>query len=149
MSSSRAATLHSGLLARKGLAVPAGGGYGAMAPASPAAPAALPPTAAPEPAPRPKPVSLVGGGDPTRLPDVAAAPRRPAASGRPPREGDHGRLRFTLRLDRQRYKQLRIMAAQTGRTSRDIVIEALESYLKAAGPACACLRDGSETCDSG
>jgi hypothetical protein len=165
--SSRAATLHSGLLARKGHAAPASGGYGATVPA--AATAALPAVEALPPAPpRPKPVSLVADTAPTPVSLVAdtaptpvslvadtaptpeaAAPRpRRAPSGRPPREGDGDRLRFTFRLDRQRYKQLKILAAQSGLTSREIVARALECYLKAAGPACACLRDCGEGCDS-
>ena len=77
MSSSRAATLHSGLLARKGHAVPAGGGYGALAPA---APAAVPSSAAPEPALRPKPVSLVGAGGEPPVP----LPARGAPDGSAP-----------------------------------------------------------------
>ncbi|HET6519203.1 MAG TPA: hypothetical protein VFG47_05220 [Geminicoccaceae bacterium] len=143
--SSRAATLHSGLLARKGHAAPAPGGYGATVPA--AATAALPAIEALPPAPpRPKPVSLVADTAPT--PEAAAPRPRRAPSGRPPREGAGDRLRFTFRLDRQRYKQLKILAAQSGLTSREIVARALECYLKAAGPACACLRDCGEGCDS-
>jgi len=49
-----------------------------------------------------------------------------------------------VRLDAARHTRLRILAARRGRTSQDLMVEALDRMLEAAGETCACLRDWSE-----
>lgn len=78
------------------------------------------------------------------LPDVrhptGEEPRR-----RPDRAGQD-RVAFTVRLDRDRYTRLKILAARRGRSGQEILIRALDAYLEACASDCACLRGPASQC---
>ena len=110
----RPASLHGGLLARKGQAAPAAtGGH---------------------------PATRAGG--PTRPEPAPSSSERHRLRAVPAAEDDQP-VRFTLRLDRRRHTQLKILAARTGRTGQEIVLGALEAYLRNVGRPCACLLGAS------
>lgn len=117
----RPARLSSGLLARKGEAFPAGGfaaaGIGLSQP--------LPSPHARPRSCRPQASSAIGG--------VALPPTAPEIAR-------HERVALTVRLDPVRHARLRIFSARRRRTCQDVVIEALDAYLQACGPDCACMR---------
>jgi predicted transcriptional regulator len=52
------------------------------------------------------------------------------------------RVALTLRVDHDRHRRLRILAAQTGRSSQEIMMTALDAYVdgEAAGEICECLK---------
>jgi hypothetical protein len=123
----RPARLTSALLARKGHALPTSG----IASRKPGLVAAPPAAAKREPqrsgpsAPR-----IALSSDLIRR--CAAKPRRT-----PDRAGQD-RVAFTLRLDRKRYTRLKSVAARRGRSGQEILVEALDAYLKAGTADCAC-----------
>jgi predicted HicB family RNase H-like nuclease len=134
------ASLSSGLLARKGQAKPAmrpqgfghygqpgddlgwnDMGFDAPRPAPPAERPAvvrqqeeLQASFEPEPAPAP-------------IAPVLETPAQPAATP----ERDARKAAFTLRLDGERHLQLRLASAVSGRSSQNLVIEALDALLAA------------------
>jgi hypothetical protein len=127
-----AAALTGSLLARKGNAMPASlGGL----PPHPLMPQRvdgwLPPPFPPEPMqprrPAPRPVTEI------------AAPR--TASAELPRRG----VKVSLRLDEERHLKLRLAAAHQHRSGQEILLAALDAYLKtcavsAMDGSCACLK---------
>ena len=50
------------------------------------------------------------------------------------------RVHLTVRLDRGRHRQLKILAARTGRTGQDLLVSALDHYLASVARSCGCLR---------
>jgi len=112
----RPARLTGALLARKGQAMPTGGFAHArldLSPPQPPARADRPPPAAPAQEAPPE------AGDP-----VAPAPRR-----RPAR-GVKDRVALTLRLDRERYMRLKVLATLRACAAQEILISALDAYLE-------------------
>lgn len=75
-----------------------------------------------------------------RVPPLPVAVQSRPMDDRRPR-----RAALTVRLDAARHTRLRILAARRGRTSQDLMVEALDRMLEAAGETCACLRDWNET----
>jgi hypothetical protein len=127
------ARLTSGLLARKGQALPTGGFAYArldLVPPLPAAARSEQPrcgTAAP--------AALL-------LPDL----RRAATADEPRRRPAHApddRVAFTVRLDRARYTRLKILAARRARSGQEVLLRALDAYLDACAADCACLRSAA------
>lgn len=127
---SQPARLTGDLLARKGQAFPTGG-FAA------AALGLVPPLPAPQARPRPC------GADPSSSIEQARS-WPPAGPGDPKAKGE--RVALTLRLDPARHTRLRIFAARRRSTSQDLLIEALDAYLQACGPDCACMQ--GERCRS-
>jgi hypothetical protein len=64
-----------------------------------------------------------------------------AAAATPP--GGDERVALTLRLDRMRHTRLRIFAARHQATSQDVLVRALDAYMRNCGGDCPCLRDAS------
>ena len=131
------ARLTSALLARKGQAYPTGGfAYPAMDLGQPLpGPDKLSPPRRSLARARGA-LNSVGGAPATQL--------RPLR--RPPSQSDDGRVALTLRLDRERHRRLRIFAARHERTGQEVILRALDLYLAACGPDCACLRGEPEGC---
>jgi hypothetical protein len=122
------ARLTSGLLARKGQALPTGGFAHARLNLVPRLPAAA------------KPEQHRCG---TPLPREALLPelRRPAPEpSRRPAPARDDRVALTLRLDRARYTRLKILAARRARSGQELLLRALDAYLEACAVDCACLR---------
>jgi hypothetical protein len=122
------ARLTSGLLARKGQALPTGGFAHAKLNLVPRLPSVATPgqhrcgTSAPREALLPE------------LRRPAPEPSRRSA----PAEDD--RVALTLRLDRARYIRLKILAARRARSGQELLLRALDAYLEACAVDCACLR---------
>ncbi len=121
---SQPARLSSGLLARKGEAFPAGG----------FATAAIGLARLPAPQARSRPC----------VPDPSssieqARPWPPAGPGKPKTDKDE-RVALTVRLDPARHTRLKIFCARRRRTGQDVMIKALDAYLQAFGPDCACVQ---------
>lgn len=119
---SQPARLTSDLLARKGQAFPTGsstsaGFNGAL--------------------PLPSRVRPRSGG-PARVPPAEPATPREEQSQPAPRRD----ARLTVRLDPTRHARLKIFAARTRRTGQQIMVEALDAYLRSCGPECECMRGG-------
>ena len=112
---SQPARLTSSLLARKGQALPAAGF------SSRASGAVLPGR-----------LEVVGG---RAEPGVAGLRHGP--SGHPER-----RVAMTLRLDRERHVRLKVFAALHELNCQDVLIAALDAYLRACGADCACISSG-------
>jgi hypothetical protein len=55
-------------------------------------------------------------------------------------ERDDGRVAFTVRLDRERYTRLKILAARRARSGQEVLLKALDAYLEACALDCDCLR---------
>jgi hypothetical protein len=122
------ARLTSGLLARKGQALPTGGFAHAKLDLVP------PQSSAARPEQHRCGTSLPRE---ALLPD----PRRPAHE--PSRRTAHAhddRVALTLRLDRARYTRLKILAARRARSGQELLLRALDAYLEACAVDCACLR---------
>jgi hypothetical protein len=113
------AKLTSGLLARKGQALPTGGFAHAKLDLVPRLPAAAKPeqhrcgtSVSPE----------------TLLPEL----RRPAP--------EPSRRPASAQDDRARYTRLKILAARRARSGQELLLRALDAYLEACAVDCACLR---------
>ena len=124
------ARLTADLLARKGQALPTGGFAYASLDWVP---------------PQPSAAGLEQQGCGTSLTGEALLPelRRAAPRhepGRRPEQDDDERVALTLWLDRARYTRLRILAARRARSGQEVLLNALDAYLEACGPDCACLR---------
>jgi hypothetical protein len=120
MQAKPAAALASGLLARKGEAVPTS--------------LVLLPMVARAPAGEIKPELSV--------------PRDGVRGGKPPGGGVAPAVKLSLRLDGDRHRRLRIAALHLGRSGQQILVEALDAYLERSAEAilggqCACLRRNS------
>ncbi|MDH3738031.1 MAG: hypothetical protein OER92_02475 [Alphaproteobacteria bacterium] len=114
MSTNRPASLSSALLARKGAAMPTG--YTPL---------------------RPNAENPSAGNPVTHIAPVAATFAGPAAT-------DNGRVRVSVRLDRERHLKLKLTAAHLDTSLQDIIIDALDRYLEELGPEvlrsdCSCL----------
>jgi hypothetical protein len=75
---------------------------------------------------------------------VATAPRPEASSAK-------DRVALTLRVDQDRHTRLRVLAAQTKRSSQDILLAALDNYIDSASQGmsfCECLKPSSMCCKS-
>lgn len=124
---SRFASLHSGLLARKGEALPAGPNRLAAAYYAPEDS----PLAQSEPAPAEPP-----------SPEAKAKARKHQKPRRKPSRTP-GRRKTTLRLSNEQHRRLRIAAAQLDMSQQAIMVEALDAYLdklaKGRFPGCGCL----------
>lgn len=62
------------------------------------------------------------------------------------------RVALTLRVDQDRHTRLRVLAAQTRRSSQDILLAALDSYIDVASQGmgfCDCLKPNSQCCKAG
>lgn len=114
---SQPARLTSSLLARKGQALPAAGF------SSRAAGAVLPGR-----------LEVVGGRG-----EAGVASVRHAPSGQPGR-----RVAMTVRLDRDRHVRLKVFAALHELNCQDVLVQALDAYLRACGADCACMRCGRQ-----
>jgi hypothetical protein len=131
----RPAGLTSDLLARKGQALPT---------AAPACPRveigqSLPALPAPDkPSSRRASIAVVGGAPERR----SGRARQAYGSGSSGRRDE--RIALTLRLDRERHRRLRILAARHDCTSQEVIVAALDAYLAACSGDCACLRGGPE-----
>jgi hypothetical protein len=110
------ARLTSNLLARKGQALPAAG-FASRAGAL-----------------RPGLLEVVGG-----RAEPAVAGLRHGPSGHSDR-----RVAMTVRLDRDRHVRLKVFAALHELNCQDVLIEALDAYLRACGGDCACMSSGKE-----
>lgn len=119
----RPARLTSSLLAREGEAIPAGG----FAAATISLSQRLPSTPAPFRGADPAPVRAWS----------MAGPSRPKAA-------NDQRVALTVRLDPVRHMRLKIFAARRRCTSQEVMIKALDAYLRANGPDCACMRNEGE-----
>lgn len=143
-------SLSSGLLARKGQAKPAMRPQGFHGPASPGGLDDLgwndmgdtAPVQAPAPAPAPLPPVLRQREElaeelaaPVPTPAPEPAPRRGISLATAQRIGREtlrrrsGKAAFTLRLDRDRHLRLRLASAIDGRSSQQLVTEALDRLL--------------------
>jgi hypothetical protein len=122
------ARLTSGLLARKGQALPTGGFAHAKLDLVPLQPSVA------------KPEQHRCGTSLSRealLPDL----RRPVPEpSRRPGPAQDDRVALTLRLDRARYTRLKILAARRARSGQELLLRALDAYLEACAVDCACLR---------
>lgn len=154
------ARLTSSLLARKGRARPSASADGFSLPPQvdrsnaedgPASGGRPPYAAAASPAESHAPAPETG-------PDSAAAAEAPSPTARKvfnggpeslsqgserPDPSRTGRIALTLRVDQTRHKRLKLLAAQTRRSSQEILMAALDAYLEAAAsdmPYCDCLR---------
>lgn len=167
------AMLTSGLLARKGAAIPASLGLAPFPSAGPAQPA-TPPQPAPTASLRataPAPASpRIESWPPLPFPGLRAAPRptpdAPApeakAKDAPPAASADTRMaealdalpadgklaKVSLRLDPARHLKLRLAAAHQRRSGQQILLAALDAYVEAIVPAvmdgdCACLKRSS------
>ncbi len=123
------ARLTSGLLARKGQALPTGGFAHAKLDLVPRLPSAAKPEQHRCGAPLPHEALL-------------PEPRRPAQEpSRRPAQDE--RVALTLRLDRARYTRLKILAARRARSGQELLLRALDAYLDACAVDCACLRSSA------
>jgi hypothetical protein len=125
----RLARLSSALLSCKGQAEPVGGAYDgtSLAPIAPLV----------QPGPQGRGAAAVFG----RKGLAEAAPRPgPAVPRHVPARGRNEPVQLTLRLDPERHRRLKIVAARTGRASCDLIREALDRHLPDACPDCVCLR---------
>lgn len=114
MSPIRPAILSSALLARKGAAMPTG--YTPL---------------------RPLASNANAGSRVAHIAPVAATRGGPSAT-------NNGRVRVSVRLDRERHLKLKLTAAHLDNSLQDIMIDALDRYLEQLGPEvlrndCACL----------
>jgi hypothetical protein len=136
------AALSSSLLARKGNAMPASlGGL----PPHPLMPQRLdgwlPPPFPPEPMPPRRPARPVSEIPVTEIPVTEIPPARAASN--PP---SHNRgVKVSLRLDEDRHLKLRLAAAHQHRSGQEILLAALDAYLKTCAATamdgnCACLK---------
>jgi hypothetical protein len=122
------ARLTSGLLARKGQALPTGGFAHAKLNLVPR----LPSVGTPE-------QHRCGTSVPREA--LLPEPRRPAPEpSRRPAPAQDDRVALTLRLDRARYTRLKILAARRARSGQELLLRALDAYLDACAVDCACLR---------
>ena len=122
------ARLTSGLLARKGQALPTGGFAHAKLDLVPLKPSVA------------KAEQHRCG---TSVPREALLPelRRPSPEpSRRPAPAQDDRVALTLRLDRARYTRLKILAARRARSGQELLLRALDAYLEACAVDCACLR---------
>ena len=76
-------------------------------------------------------------------------PRAPDGAGKALRQDPLGRVRVSLRLDRERHLRLRLLAAHTRRTIQETLLAALDAHLADHGPDilgghCACLAEGDD-----
>ena len=125
------ARLTSGLLARKGQALPTGGFAHAKLDLVPLQPSVA------------KAEQHRCG---TSVPRAALLPelRRPAPEpSRRPAPAQDDRVALTLRLDRARYTRLKILAARRARSGQELLLRALDAYLEACAVDCACLRSSA------
>jgi len=80
------------------------------------------------------------------------APAHHAASGHEPAASStRDRVALTLRVDQERHTRLRVLAAQTKRSSQDILLAALDCYIDSASQGmsfCECLKPSSMCCKS-
>jgi hypothetical protein len=141
----RIARLSGGLLARKGAATPAAGHAD---PAAPEAGDAVSPNGAHAPAGNPfrmrlreREDEMLGevlsiARDNGRLPAERHPVERHPVERR--RRAD-GRVRLSLRLDRERHRQLRIAAARAGCSSQALLCRALDAHLAGLARSCPCL----------
>jgi len=121
MSTAKFASLHSGLIVRKGQA----------APSPTVAAQGLAPVAAHPAKPRPAiPAAVCGPATPQVEASNSAKPARIKA--------------ITLRLDQAHYHRAQLAAARQGRTAQDVLREAVERHLHYLGaevfPHCGCIR---------
>jgi hypothetical protein len=137
------ARLSSGLLARKGGAVPLAGAYGGTS---------LEPL-----------IGLIGHGvrHPARWPAMVEpspppAPAAPPSSRIAPRPAEPAAspslnpIRLSLKVDPERHARLRILAARKGTRPQDLLREALDSVLLAANSDdCPCVRGELPCCGGG
>jgi hypothetical protein len=117
MTARNASRLDPGLIARKGEAAPAPSASSAMAPARAQVEA--------EAEAATVSVPLTGGeqgsrADPLPIEEKRASPR-----------GLQGTIAVTVRLDPARYERLKVYGARRRRTNQEILVEALDRYLKA------------------
>ena len=81
---------------------------------------------------------------------VRNAPARDEALGdEPDASSAKDRVALTLRVDQDRHTRLRVLAAQTRRSSQDILLAALDSYIDTASQGmgfCDCLKPNSKCC---
>lgn len=144
----RAASLTSGLLARKGAALPAGphvNGLDAMANDLARDLAASRPVRHDPPTPvsitPPPPATPPMAVQPVPPPSSAAdsvKPVKPRAAA-----GSSGKAALTVRLDPERHFKLRLLSAHTNHSSQQIMIDALDAYISEHGAdisphMCAC-----------
>lgn len=143
----KAASLSGLLLARKGDARPA---------QAPAMDAVGPLVASPPAAERQGVASLVrpalapAAELPPPADDLAARFRTAFGGGGPGSSG--GGVRISVRMDRDRHRKLRILAAQRGLSLQQAMIQAIDGLMANAavqtdGSACACLREVQSRCD--
>lgn len=166
---SKFASLHSGLLARKGEALPAGptrlaAAYYAPEDRPPGEGETRPDIAPVEPPP-PPPAVTPAAVTPAAVPPAAVTPAAVTASARKQgvsrglgksvtgkvagkTTGRQIRRKTTLRLSADQHRRLRIAAAQLDCSQQALMVDALEAYLEqiAAGcfPDCGCLRPAIE-----
>lgn len=117
----RPARLEGGLLARKGQALPTSTAYPRLAASQPDAPSAA-----------------LG----------QACLGTPAGEKPPARRAGSDRVALTLRLDRERYTRLKIVAARHAQSGQSVLLEALDAYLASCGADCPCLRGDTGGCES-
>jgi hypothetical protein len=106
----RPARLDGGLLARKGQALP---------------------TSAADP--------RLASSQPDAVSAALGQARRGAPVGATARRPDSDRMALTLRLDRERYTRLKIVAARHAQSGQSVLVKALDAYLATCGAECACL----------
>lgn len=128
------AMLSSGLLARKGAAVPAALALPSDAMAPPRLELRMPPARPPEPAAWSRTDEKID-----------AAPRIRATGGTPPLPSESGSAKVSLRLDADRHRRLRLAALHQGSSGQKLLLAALDAYLDSSGAHalekdCACLR---------
>lgn len=143
----RYASLHSGLLARKGEALPAGptrlaAAYYAPEPVSDAASRSEAPARLTPPPPPAEPDAK-----PRAAGEVVAPPQRQRKPAHTPATANSSRRKTTVRLSADQHRRLRIAAAQLECSQQSLISEALETLLDqlAAGrlPDCSCLKAGA------
>lgn len=125
------ARLTSSLLARKGRAIPTAGFTRPGVDPNQRLPAS-------EQSLRPSP-----GGSPVPLPRTAPAEAHGHAAPMPSGQDDGRRIALTVRLDRERHRRLRVLAARQDSTGQAVILAALDAYFDACGADCACLRQGA------
>jgi hypothetical protein len=155
MTTSKFATIHGGLLARKGEAAPAirhSNAHVSYSDGPPPVPAAGP-VAPPEPRP-PLPLLDVTFGDmrvpeagvPTSCPGPSVRPKPRQACGReaPLDKGDRPAGRVSMRLTERQKRMVTIAAAVLGRSQQKLLSDALDAHLARLGAgelrSCACFK---------
>ena len=134
-----AASLSASLLARKGDANPSRGlepiGYVEDVHNNPDVPpvAGTPAPAAPPVAGSAVPAPAATANAAPQAITPAAAGDYPAAYGKRP-VGSSKRVAMTLRLDHEQHLKLRLFSAHVRQSSQDVMLEALEAYIKANAP---------------